>query len=183
MRRIVFLDRDGTINIDHGHVYRVADWDFVPGAVEALAMLQRAGFLLAVVTNQSGVGEELYSEADVGKLHEHMRRALGEAGVTLDAIAHCPHARDAECDCRKPRTGMAAAILERLSIPVDLPASWTIGDKESDVQFGERVGTATALLRSRYWTDGQLSSSPTLVTTTLLDAAKWILVGGTDHER
>src|SRR5262245_40432987 len=154
--KVIFLDRDGTINIDHGYVYRVADWQLIEGAIEGLRILQAAGFRLAVVTNQSGVARSYYRLEDVEILHQHMRRQLAEAGVQLDAIALCPHGESPPCDCRKPRTGMARLAEQQLGAPIDYGASWTIGDKLTDLQFGISLGTQVALIRSRYWDDSQL---------------------------
>ena len=182
--KVVFLDRDGTINVDHGYVYHVDDWELTDDAAEAIAMLQSAGFRLAVVTNQSGIASGKYSKSDVDRLHDHMLGELALAGATIDAIAVCPHASDDDCDCRKPKTGMAAQIAAQLNQPIDYERSWTIGDKLSDVGFGAALGTSTALIRSRYWDVDALNVKPTLIVDSLFGAAEQITgVGRSDVSR
>jgi D-glycero-D-manno-heptose 1,7-bisphosphate phosphatase len=169
--RVVFLDRDGTVNVDRGYVSRIEDWQFTERAVEALRLLQAAGFRLAVVTNQSGIARGYYRLEDMHALHDHLRRQLRQAGVALDAMAFCPHGEQPPCDCRKPKTGMAARVEEQLGEPIDYAASWTIGDKVSDFEFGTALGTRVALIRSRYWQDGDLPRAPVLVVDSLYEAA------------
>jgi D-glycero-D-manno-heptose 1,7-bisphosphate phosphatase len=151
-RKAIFLDRDGVINIDRHYLHRIEDFAFVPGAVQALARLQAAGWALVVVTNQSGIARGLYTEADYERLTRHMSARLAmEAGVRLDAVLHCPHLPGAKvaayrriCDCRKPAPGMlrrAAALLE-----LDLAASVMVGDKSSDLQAGRAAGVGRCLL-------------------------------------
>ncbi len=193
MKKIVFLDRDGTLNVDRGYVYRQEDWEFTDQAPQAISHLQNAGFRIAVVTNQSGVAAGMYSAADVERLHDFMCRSLSVAGQArkpdvrllhdfrcrelvdggagIDAVAYCPHSPHAACDCRKPRTGLARQIERHLVAPLDYAASWTIGDKLSDVEFGRALGTHTALIRSRYWTAADLNDQPDLIVDSLYDAA------------
>lgn len=177
-QRLVFLDRDGTINVDSCYVHRIEDWHFTLCAPAALSLLRNSGFLLAVVTNQSGIAAGVYTELEMHALHDHLRNELGKHGVEIAAIAHCPHAASDYCDCRKPKTGMVRQIVAKLYGPVDYAASWTIGDKVSDIEFGLSIGTRTALLRSRYWTPGKLSVSPDIVADTLFEAAERIAAHG-----
>ncbi len=126
---MAFLDRDGTINVDRGYVHRIDDWEFTPGCVEALGALRTLGFQLAVVTNQSGIAAGKYTVEHARRLHEHMCYELSLSGVHVSAVVYCPHATDACCECRKPRTGMARQVEAILGLPIDYAASWTIGDK------------------------------------------------------
>jgi D-glycero-D-manno-heptose 1,7-bisphosphate phosphatase len=151
MRPAAFLDRDGVINIDHGYLYRWEDFEFVPGAIDALRRLQAAGYALVIVTNQSGIARGYYDEAALQTLHEALREHLAQQGVTLDAIEYCPHLPDAqvaryavECDCRKPAPGMILRSAQSLGI--DLAASLMFGDKPSDVEAGRAAGVGRAVL-------------------------------------
>jgi D-glycero-D-manno-heptose 1,7-bisphosphate phosphatase len=145
-RPALFLDRDGVLNEDHGYVYRWEDFRWIPGAREAVAAFNRAGWLVIVVTNQSGVGRGYYSEADVHALHERMSQDLAQAGGHIDAFYHAPHHPEAPVEAyrhpdppdRKPNPGM---ILRALADwPIDREASLLIGDKPSDLEAALRAG-------------------------------------------
>lgn len=175
MKKVIFLDRDGTINIDSGYVYKIEDWQWMAGAIEGMKLLQKAGFVLTVITNQSAVAVGKYTVEDIQVLHRFMVDELQKHGVKIAAIAFCPHGRDQDdCDCRKPKIGMARQIEVRIG-PIDYASSWTIGDKELDVAFGKNVGTKTALMRSQYWEEEKVQEQPDLVVDSLLDAAKKIV--------
>jgi D-glycero-D-manno-heptose 1,7-bisphosphate phosphatase len=174
-RPVIFLDRDGTLNVDKGFVHRVADWEFTDRAPDALRELRDAGYALALVTNQSGVGRGYFTLDDVHVLHEYVRQRLSEQGVSLDAIAVCPHAPDDGCECRKPRTELARQIETQLGEPIAYERSWVIGDKLSDLEFGRAQGTQVYLLRSRYWHEGQRQDASLLIADSLYQAAQAIL--------
>jgi len=172
-RKAVLLDRDGTINVDTGAVHHVTDFRFVDGAVEALGILQDAGFALAVVTNQAAVADGRLSAEELGAIHGHMRNELESFGVHLDAIAHCPHRSDAGCPCRKPRPGLLKEIEHQIGV-IDCRRSWMVGDKESDIGFGRNSGLQTSLIRSRYWDSDTLTVEPDRIVNSLLDFAQSI---------
>lgn len=155
MHRAVFLDRDGTINQECAYLHRVEDFRFIPGAPQAIGLLNRAGFLVVVVTNQSGVGRGYYGEEDVETLHRHMAAQLATAGARVDAWFYCPHhpagreeGYGTPCSCRKPLPGMLLDAAKRLGI--DLASSFMIGDKLSDVAAGRAAGCCSILVRSGY---------------------------------
>jgi D-glycero-D-manno-heptose 1,7-bisphosphate phosphatase len=144
-RAAAFLDRDGVINVDHGYVHRIDHFELLPGVPAALRRLRRAGFLLIVVTNQSGIARGLYTEADYARITQHLRETLAGDGVELDAIYHCPHLPDGtvpayrrECDCRKPHPGMLLRGIAEFGI--DPSASILVGDKPSDIEAGRAAG-------------------------------------------
>ena len=156
MRKAAFLDRDGVINLDRGYVHRWEDFEFVPGAVDAMRRLEDAGYALVVVTNQSGVARGMFSERDVevlgGKLREHLERA----NVHLAAIEYCLHLPEGTvaayartCDCRKPAPGMILRAAQVLQL--DLALSVLFGDKPSDVEAARRAGVGRHALLA---TDG-----------------------------
>lgn len=145
LRPAAFLDRDGVINVERDYVYRIEDFELLPGVVEALQGLQRAGHALVVITNQGGIGLGLYTEADMHKLHAHLRALLAQSGVQLDGIYHCPHhprsprpEMRGPCDCRKPAPGMIRQAEQDLQL--DLQRSFLAGDKASDVAAGRAAG-------------------------------------------
>ena len=146
MTSAVFLDRDGVINVDHGYVSTWERFEFLPGVPDALRALQDAGYLLIVVSNQSGIGRGYYCEADVESLNQAIAQHLGSTvGVTLSGFYHCPHhPTEAEgefrrqCDCRKPAPGMIRqAVLDH---GIDLKTSLLVGDKDSDIEAGRAAG-------------------------------------------
>lgn len=162
----VFLDRDGTINVDTGAVHTVSDWQFIEGAIEGLQRLQHGGFELAIVTNQAAIGNGRNTLNNLNGLHHHMRQELERCGVSIGSVVFCPHRRDENCACRKPKTGLFDQAQAEMG-PVDTSRSWVIGDKESDVEFGKRAGLKSALIRSRYWEPGSLRIVPDLVVDSL----------------
>ena len=152
MRRpAAFIDRDGVLNEERAFVHRPEDFKLVPGAIEALRLLQEAGYRLVVVTNQSGIARGLYREADYLALTAHMRSSLEACGVRLDDVEYCPHLPDAplaryrvDCDCRKPRPGMLLKAIEALDI--EPRASFLVGDRLSDVEAGRAAGVGRCFL-------------------------------------
>lgn len=153
-KQAVFLDRDGTINIEKEYLYRPEEFEFIPGAVEAIKCLNRAGFLVVVVTNQSGVARGYYTEQDVRHLHRHIEQLLYRADARIDAWYHCPHhpaglpPYNLDCDCRKPRIGMLEQAADDLGI--DLSRSWMVGDKQVDVDAGIAAGCRPVLVLTGY---------------------------------
>jgi D-glycero-D-manno-heptose 1,7-bisphosphate phosphatase len=146
LRPALFLDRDGVLNEDPGYVYRWEDFRWIPGARETVAAFNRAGWLVIVVTNQSGVGRGYYTEADMHALHARMAEDLAAAGGRIDAFYHAPQHPDAKLEVyrhpdppdRKPNPGM---ILKALSEwPINREASILIGDKPSDMEAATRAG-------------------------------------------
>lgn len=148
----VFLDRDGTINLDSiDYVTSVEDFELLEGVGQALRRLQAGGYLLVVITNQAGLAKGLLSDRGLEKIHDHMEHLLGEEGVNLDGIYFCPEHPEgtvekyrAQSDRRKPEPGMILEAAEDLGI--DLSKSWMIGDKISDVQAGKAAGCRTIIL-------------------------------------
>jgi D-glycero-D-manno-heptose 1,7-bisphosphate phosphatase len=149
-RRAVFLDRDGVLNQDRGHVSRPEDFEWMPGVMHALRALQRAGWALVVTTNQSGIARGLYGPAEYENLTAWMHSELALHGVTLDGVYHCPHLPDAplaawrrHCDCRKPAPGMLRRAARDLDL--DLSACVMVGDKPSDMLAGRAAGVAACI--------------------------------------
>lgn len=136
MNNAVLLDKDGTLVEDDG--YSPGPWRLRPNAIRVLRELQDAGFLLVVVTNQSGIARGLMTEADLMRSKDDMERRLGAHGIRLAGFYHCPHAPDGGCRCRKPEPGMLIQAAEDLDL--DLSRSWMVGDKDTDAEAGHRAG-------------------------------------------
>jgi len=145
MRRAVFLDRDGVINVkapEGQYITRWEDFQFLPGVAGAIALLQEASFTVIVVSNQRGVGKGLMTANDLEAIHSRMLAELAASGARIDAIYYCPHDLDARCACRKPEPGMLLQAAKDHAI--DLPNSWMVGDSDSDILAGKRAGCRTA---------------------------------------
>jgi len=153
LNRAVFLDRDGTINEESEYLYKVEECRFLPGVKDAVKLLNAAGYLVVVVTNQSGVARGYYSETDLEKLHQFMAKEFADSGARIDGWYYCPHhpgfpAESAPCDCRKPLPGMLLAAADELGI--ELSSSWMVGDKNADMEAGLAAGCRSILVRTGY---------------------------------
>jgi D-glycero-D-manno-heptose 1,7-bisphosphate phosphatase len=179
MKRAVFIDRDGTINVEKEYLYRVEEFEFIPGADQAIRLLNDAGFLVVVVSNQSGVARGYYTEEDVQLLHLHISTQLERAGARVDAWYYCPHhpagrgTYALSCHCRKPQPGMLLEAARRFDI--DLQSSFVIGDKLVDIEAGHAAGCRSILVRTGYGREEeQYLHSGTEVYDNLLEAAECI---------
>ena len=186
-QKAVFLDRDGTVNVKNGLVYREDQLELEPGAAEAIRAINRSGYLAILTTNQPVVARGLCQPEDVERIHAKLETLLGREGVWLDDIFYCPHHPDKgypeenpaykiPCRCRKPDIGMLEAAAARYNI--DLSASWTVGDTTVDIQTGKNAGTHTALvLTGDAGRDGKYDVQPELVADDLLTAVNTMLKG------
>jgi D-glycero-D-manno-heptose 1,7-bisphosphate phosphatase len=150
-RRAAFIDRDGVINIDHGYVFRREDFEFVPGVLEGAQLLAQQGFALVVITNQSGIGRGMYSEADFDLLTAWMAEQFAAVDAPLAGVYFCPHhpvdavgAYRQECHCRKPAPGLLLRAAHELDL--DLSRSVLFGDKRSDLEAAAAAGVAQRVL-------------------------------------
>jgi D-glycero-D-manno-heptose 1,7-bisphosphate phosphatase len=162
-RKAAFLDRDGVINKDRAYVYRWEDFEFVPGAVEGMRRLQDAGYMLVIVTNQSGLARGYYTEAQYQTLTNQLRQELSRQGVKLAGVYHCPHHPNGsvphlaiECGCRKPAPGLVIQAVRELDL--SLADSIMIGDKPADIEAARAAGVARAY---QVDSDNPESGSPT----------------------
>jgi D-glycero-D-manno-heptose 1,7-bisphosphate phosphatase len=172
MSRAAFLDRDGVINrkpTANGYVTRWEDMEFLPGAVQAIALLNQVGFQVIVVTNQRCIAKGLLTASQLEALHARMRGEFATNGARIDAIYYCPHEKHPPCSCRKPESGMLLAAARDHQI--DLKASWMIGDSNEDIKAGKNVGCNTAQIVETQAIGGEAS----VVASSLLEAVRQIL--------
>ena len=143
--KLVILDRDGVINQESdAFIKSPEEWRPLPGSLEAIARLNHAGFQVVLATNQSGVGRGLFEVSTLSAIHDRMQRALGQIGGRIDAIFFCPHAEEANCNCRKPKSGLFEEIARRFSVDLDgVPA---VGDSLRDLQAAAAVGASPILV-------------------------------------
>ncbi len=141
--KALFLDRDGIINIDHGYVYQIENFEFVDGIFDLVKLFTDAGYLIFVVTNQSGIGRGYYSEEDFTTLTDWMIEELRKKELKIEKVYYCSHAPEDKCHCRKPETGMIEQALE--DYPIDLADSWLIGDKQSDIDLAMNASIGSSI--------------------------------------
>lgn len=145
--RLVILDRDGVININSANYIKIpAEWHPIKGSLEAIAQLKAAGFLVAIATNQSGIGKNYYTLADLEKIHTKMLTRLASLNTRIDALEFCPHAPEKNCACRKPQPGMLITIGKKLQVPPH--ASVYIGDSLKDLQAASNYGCHSYLVKT-----------------------------------
>ena len=143
--RLVILDRDGTINADSDEYVKSADeWQPLPGALDAIAKLNHAGWHVVVASNQSGLGRGLFDVAALNAMHAKMHKLVAAAGGRIDAVFYCPHSPEETCNCRKPQPGLYEQIGERYGM--DLQGVHTVGDTLRDLQAGTAVGCVPHLV-------------------------------------
>lgn len=145
MDKAVFLDRDGVINrkapTEKDYVTRWEEMEILPGVANAIVRLNRAGFLVIVVTNQRAVAKGLITTAQLESIHHRMCQHLAREGARIVAVYYCPHELEPPCACRKPQTGMLLQAARTHNI--DLASSWMVGDSAMDVEAGKRAGCRT----------------------------------------
>lgn len=186
MNIAVFIDRDGTINEEIGYLKDPCDLNILPGAVDAVKLINERRIKAVVITNQSGVARGYFSEELVEKVHLKLQELLREKGAYLDGIYYCPHHPEfgppeyrKKCNCRKPAPGMLEMASRELKI--DIPHSYVVGDKVSDVDLAYRVGAKGVLVLTGYGKDEMESLNrrskrrPHYIARDILAAVNWIL--------
>ena len=152
MNKAIFLDRDGTINVERNYLYKPEDWEWIEGSIEAIKGFNTLGYLVVVITNQAGIARGLYSCKDVDCLHNYVNELLNAAGAHIDSYYYCPHhplfGDMQECQCRKPKPGLLFKAQEELNI--NLACSYLIGDKASDIRAGYEAGVTPILVATGY---------------------------------
>jgi D-glycero-D-manno-heptose 1,7-bisphosphate phosphatase len=188
-RPAVFIDRDGTINEEMGYINHPSRFILLPGVAEAIKLLNTGGFLAVVLSNQSGVARGYFPVELVHEIHLRLERSLREQGAIIDGIFFCPHHPEGtvkdyamECHCRKPRTGLLDEACNRL--PIDLDASFVIGDRYVDMELAYRAGLPGIMVKTGYGL-GEVEHilpgkirKPVYIAANLLDGVRWMI----DHK-
>ena len=145
--KLIILDRDGVINFDSDQFIKSPEeWKPIPGSLEAIARLCQADYRVVVATNQSGIGRGLFDMSTLNAIHDKMHKACALMGGRIDAVFFCPHTSDADCHCRKPKSGMIEEIAERYNI--DLKGIPSVGDSLRDLEASARLGAKPLLVRT-----------------------------------
>ena len=145
--KLLILDRDGVINLDSDeYIKSLEEWIPIPSSIDAIARLSRAGWTVAVATNQSGIARGYYDPATLESMHARLRELVAEQGGEIGLIVHCPHGPDDGCDCRKPRPGMLNRIAEHYG--VDLAGIWFVGDSSGDLDAALAVDCQPVLVKT-----------------------------------
>jgi len=187
MTRAVFLDRDGTLIEESGYLDRLERLVFFPFSVDAVRVLNRAGFAVVIVTNQAGIARGIVEESFVGEAHRHIAARLEAGGAKIDGFYYCPHyptgvveAYRTTCDCRKPQPGLLRRAARDLDL--DLEHSFVVGDRWHDLAAGQAVGARGVLVRTGLGHKEEaapealrLGSGQAVIVDNLMDAAAWIL--------
>ena len=146
MLKLLILDRDGVINYDSdAYIKSVDEWIPLPGSIEAIAQLSKAGWTVAIATNQSGIARGYYDIATLDAMHARLRTLVAEQGGEVGLVVYCPHGPDEGCDCRKPKPGMLKIISEHYKVP--LAGIWFVGDSLGDLEAAKAVASQPVLVK------------------------------------
>ena len=164
MLKLLILDRDGVINYDSdAYIKSVAEWIPLPGSIEAIAQLSKAGWTVAIATNQSGIARGYYDIATLEAMHARLRALVAEQGGEVGLVVYCPHGPDEGCDCRKPKPGMLKIIAEHYKVP--LAGIWFVGDSLGDLEAAKAVDSQPVLVKTG---KGEKTQAKTLPVGTLI---------------
>ncbi len=186
IRPAVFIDRDGTLSEEIGYINHASRFRLLPRSPQAVRLLNEHGILAIITTNQAGVARGYFPEERIHEVHERMTALLAADGAHLDGIYYCPHHPGsgvppyrADCDCRKPKTGLITRAADELAI--DVAASYVVGDRFSDIELAANAGCKSVFVLTGYglglweYDRGSMKAQPDFVAGDLLDAVHWIL--------
>lgn len=172
--KAVFIDRDGTINFNkHGYIYKIDEFEFIPGTLKALRKLTDSDYKVIILTNQSGIGRKYYSQDDYIKLNNWLIDTLRKKAINIDKVYYCPHTDKNNCKCRKPNVGMLINAVKDLDI--NLNKSWIIGDDIRDIMMGRSANLNTIKIGAKLPANSHLE--PHFYVNNLLEAAEIVLSG------
>jgi D-glycero-D-manno-heptose 1,7-bisphosphate phosphatase len=178
--KAVFLDRDGTINFDKGHVYKAEDFKLLPGSLKALALLALHNIKIFIVTNQAGIAKGIYTEEQFRILTDYMLLLFRKEGIEIEKVLYCPHHPEGivpeytrSCNCRKPETKLLEDVIQQNGYEKNELV--LIGDKNSDIEAGNRLGIITYLVLTGYGRDHQANTKATYIEHDILSAVKHVI--------
>ena len=180
--KAIFLDRDGVINRDPGFGDYIKSWkefEFFPGAIDAIRLLNKNGYEIFVISNQAGVSKGLFTEKDLDDITRNMLKEIEAKGGRIRSVNYCVHLPDADCDCRKPKTGMIQKATKGLDI--DFKNAYFIGDSRLDIGAGRNAGCKTILLLTGKEDPGDIRNweiKPDFIKKDLMEAVEWVLKEG-----
>jgi D-glycero-D-manno-heptose 1,7-bisphosphate phosphatase len=176
----VFIDRDGTINVDKNYVYMVQDFELIPGSIEALKLLTEKGIKIYIITNQAGIAKGYYTEEDFHILTDYMLNNFQNNDIKVEKILYCPHHPEGiipkysiSCNCRKPDIGLIDTIMKQEGFHASEVA--LIGDKNSDIEAGYKLGLVTYLVLTGYGREHQADTKADYIEKDLLNAVRHII--------
>lgn len=149
--KAIILDRDGTINVEKNYISKIEDFEFIENVPEAIKKMNKLGYKVIIISNQSGIGRGYFSEMELRRLNDYMLNQLKNMGAIIDEIYYCPHYnknKQTECNCRKPKLGLYKQAINNFNIDTSL--SWAVGDKITDLIGPQRIGIKTALVLTGY---------------------------------
>jgi histidinol-phosphate phosphatase family protein len=176
--KVIFIDRDGVINHDPigDYVKSWEEFEFIPGALEALKILTKKGFSVLIVSNQAGIGDGVYSQTSLDEITEKMLSSFRRAGARIHSVHYCVHGKEAGCECRKPKTGLFQRASRGLTL--NRKETFFIGDKATDIQAGKDFGLRTVLVRTGHG-ERDLEKNPSLrpdyIAADLREAVRWLV--------
>ena len=177
--KAIFLDRDGVVNKDPGfgdYIKSWAEFEFLPGAIDAIKLLNKNGYEIFVISNQAGVARALFSKEALDEITANMLKEIEAKGGKIRWVSYCIHASDAGCDCRKPNTGQIKNATKGLDI--DFKKSYFVGDSRLDIGAGKNIGSKTILLLTGKETAEDSKAwehKPDFIMNNLMEAVKWVL--------
>lgn len=178
--KAVFIDRDGTINVERNYVHKKEDFELIPGVLDALRLLTINNIRIYIITNQAGIARGFYTEKQFKHLTEYMCKVFKKENIKIDDVLYCPHHPDGiiqkysiNCLCRKPETQLLDKVIAKENFkPYEIVL---IGDKDSDIEAGKRLGICTYLVLTGYGMESQKKVKATYIKTDLLSSVKHIL--------
>ncbi|MFZ3059399.1 MAG: D-glycero-beta-D-manno-heptose 1,7-bisphosphate 7-phosphatase [Candidatus Methanoperedens sp.] len=177
--KAVFIDRDGTINVDVHYLDDPDKFEMYPGVGEGVKKLKENSFKIIVITNQSGIARGYFTEKQLSNIHEKMKKEFQKFDVVMDGIYYCPHHPDDNCNCRKPNTGLFEKAINENNIDID--KSYVLGDKILDIGAGKKIGARAILIPEPYIREELLSKkkeweyNPDYIADDFMAAVEWIL--------